>query len=34
MEPMMDYSPERLNTFQEEQFGKWKVLANKLGFAK
>ena len=34
MEPMTDYSPDRLSAFQEEQFRKWKVLADKLGLAK
>ena len=34
MEPMTDYTPERLSAFQEEQFRKWKVLVDKLGLAK
>ena len=34
MEPMTDYTPERLSAFQEEQFRKWKVLVDKLALAK
>jgi tripartite-type tricarboxylate transporter receptor subunit TctC len=34
MEPMTDYTPERLSAFQEEQFRKWKVLVDKLDLAK
>jgi tripartite-type tricarboxylate transporter receptor subunit TctC len=34
MQPMLDYTPARLSTFQEEQFRKWKVLVDKLGLAK
>lgn len=34
MVPMTDYTPQRLSAFQEEQFGKWKVLVDKLGIAK
>jgi hypothetical protein len=34
MEPMTDYSPDRMSAFQEEQFREWKVLADKLGLSK
>jgi len=34
MEPMTDYSPERLSVFQNEQFREWKVLVDKLALAK
>jgi hypothetical protein len=34
MEPMTDYTPERMSAFQEEQFRKWKVLVDKLALAK
>jgi tripartite-type tricarboxylate transporter receptor subunit TctC len=34
MEPMTDYTPERLSAFQEEQFRKWKVLVDKLALRK
>jgi tripartite-type tricarboxylate transporter receptor subunit TctC len=34
MEPMIDYTPERLSAFQFDQFRKWKVLVDKLALAK
>jgi tripartite-type tricarboxylate transporter receptor subunit TctC len=34
MEPLVDYTPERLSTFQDEQFRKWKVLVDKLALSK
>jgi tripartite-type tricarboxylate transporter receptor subunit TctC len=34
MQPMTDYTPARLSTFQEEQFRKWKVLVDKLDLTK
>ncbi len=34
MEPMTDYTPERMSAFQEEQFRQWKVLVDKLALAK
>jgi tripartite-type tricarboxylate transporter receptor subunit TctC len=34
MQPMIDYTPARLSTFQEEQFRKWKVLVDQLDLAK
>jgi tripartite-type tricarboxylate transporter receptor subunit TctC len=34
MEPMTDYTPERMSAFQEEQFRKWKVLVDKLVLTK
>lgn len=34
MEPMTDYTPERMSAFQEEQFRRWKILVDKLALAK
>jgi tripartite-type tricarboxylate transporter receptor subunit TctC len=34
MEPMTDYTPQRLIAFQNEQFDKWKVLVDTLGLEK
>jgi tripartite-type tricarboxylate transporter receptor subunit TctC len=34
MEPMSDYTPERLSAFQGDQFRRWKVLVDKLALTK
>jgi len=34
MQPMVDYSPERMTAFQNSQFREWKVLTDKLAFAR
>jgi tripartite-type tricarboxylate transporter receptor subunit TctC len=31
IDPMIDYTPQRLNEFQKEQFDTWKVILGKLG---
>jgi tripartite-type tricarboxylate transporter receptor subunit TctC len=31
IDPMIDYTPQRLNAFQKEQFDTWKVILSKLG---